>query len=1105
MARTGKYTHGKTKGTSDRQSSGRLSSAGGETSTPIKEFKISGSTNPSQPIRVSTNDYYRSQALTYPQAPQIKSFSEAPANDQNLKNLVKDLGEVNTKLQQFTPDFWNFQKAMDKAARGKAEEKAAESNTQLNAAKNALEKKAETDENASDSYGIFSSMDQRVERELVIVNAKNKGLALVSGFNDVALNDYNASSLDESRIDEQSGEIIPINPSTEEWSNYATNYFKNNIDNTAAYLELQPQIQAAIYSARRTLSKEHATYKDNKANSTFNTSIGSIIIEASTASQNKITGYTIDSDGDTPAQVIPGMNFSGAITDFNQKSGTSIKNYQKQVEPNALLTTIANGVILNSNTENLNDNADIALTLLKNTRIGAGNGQLLSEIVGGEQVLENMWELAIGAERNEAQRIRDGNNKNTAGNAARIDYANINQQDADLKTPEIDPILNGQDQRTVVVDDVEYYIDSGPNAINLSGVVSKIDQLLFDADKKFSTGIEAYEYRQELLRLKKQFLDTRTAGQREENYQWLKKRITENPDQATLNKSLLNYFFRTDRISRDQYGLLEPDININYTNEKSIFNDEMNGKNGGDGKIATATGYIEAYYRDKTGKTMKSFDEWDPEDKNAYLARVAKFKREANAIFLLPIPLEERLEKLNELTSKLDTEMQNASTKLKQNKTGINKDKNIQVGTNKDLTNNNEGDDNNNEGSTQFTYQTPKELITSLDGRLNGRGNDQQNSALATAVREDTLYSTPILVKQLEMIEEFAVVLENKNWTGKNLPFWNWVPTAETPVGSGFGTPQAKNLLPRALVYGPETKAILSRISKDMSPKEYFTLQAKLHNRPLSAKFYERLDRVFPDERNDQFQFEGAKKNNEVSSSILDRGTLVASTDLTGVLKKEPTPPPRIDPSDNTELYPEGIETGSYTLPKDVTDDKEFVSAVEKLSSDLDIPVNYLWAVMGFETGGTYDPGQYNIGKDGTKESGSGAVGLIQFMPDTLKEWGVTTEEAANMTRVEQLELVAKHLKRWTRPGDDFKDVYMSILFPVAAGKPNDYVLFTKGTKEKPNTRYDQNSGLDKNGDGTITKEEAASSILQYLPPLPVKEVPKNKDSSTIGGRSNIA
>ena len=60
------------------------------------------------------------------------------------------------------------------------------------------------------------------------------------------------------------------------------------------------------------------------------------------------------------------------------------------------------------------------------------------------------------------------------------------------------------------------------------------------------------------------------------------------------------------------------------------------------------------------------------------------------------------------------------------------------------------------------------------------------------------------------------------------------------------------------------------------------------------------------------------------------------------------------------DLYPEGIEAGSYVLPKDVTDDKEFVSAVEKLSTELKIPVNYLWAVMGFETGGTFDPAQKN-------------------------------------------------------------------------------------------------------------------------------------------------
>ena len=240
----------------------------------------------------------------------------------------------------------------------------------------------------------------------------------------------------------------------------------------------------------------------------------------------------------------------------------------------------------------------------------------------------------------------------------------------------------------------------------------------------------------------------------------------------------------------------------------------------------------------------------------------------------------------------------------------------------------------------------------------------------------------------------------------------------------------------------------------------------------------------------------------EISSRTDDPGVLIASgTGLEpGMI---PGPPPRIDPGENKKLYPEGIETGNYILPTDVSNDKEFVAEVEKLSNDLDIPVNYLWAVMGFETGGTYDPGQYNLGPDRTKESGSGAVGLIQFTPETLKEWGVTTEQAAKMTRLEQMKLVKKHLTRYIKPGDDFRDVYMSILFPAALGKPNDFVLFGKGAmKGYTDTAYEQNKGLDKNGDGSVTKEEAASSIPQYLLSSPVL---KKKESSTISGGSDIA
>ena len=549
-------------------------------------------------------------------------------------------------------------------------------------------------------------------------------------------------------------------------------------------------------------------------------------------------------------------------------------------------------------------------------------------------------------------------------------------------------------------------------------------------------------------------------------------------------------------------------------------------------------------------------DQWDKEDRDAYEKEKAQFRTDAANIFKEKIPWADRVEKLNQLLQTTKTEYQDKWKEYKESQTGLGNDGNqVRIGddNNQGKTTEDKEDKDNKEknevpsdykisaekripdlnklktylsdmkedNKQSFVFQTPRELINSLEGGLDGRGNPQQNSSLVTAARTETLYSSPILAHQLNQIEDLAIVLENKNMDGNSLNVWGWIQGADAIDVDSFPKeplkierdgflilPHENNRIPpgpRALSYTREMPAILGRINKDMSPKEYFINQAKLHNLPLTPKFYERLDRVFPDERNDQFQFEEVKKNNKIGSTISDQETLIASTDLSGILKKESTPPPRIDPSEDKDLYPEGIETGNYKLPKHVTRDKEFVSAVEKLSTELKIPVNYLWAVMGFETGGTYNPAEYNKGPDGTKESGSKAVGLIQFMPATLKEWGVTTEQAAKMTRVEQLELVKKHLKRWTRPGDDFRDVYMSILFPVAAGKPNDYVLFTKGTKEKPNISYNQNIGLDKNKDGTITKEEAASSILQYLPPLPIKEVPKNKESSIIETKSNIA
>lgn len=126
-----------------------------------------------------------------------------------------------------------------------------------------------------------------------------------------------------------------------------------------------------------------------------------------------------------------------------------------------------------------------------------------------------------------------------------------------------------------------------------------------------------------------------------------------------------------------------------------------------------------------------------------------------------------------------------------------------------------------------------------------------------------------------------------------------------------------------------------------------------------------------------------------------------------------------------------------------------------------------LLAVMDFETGGTFDTGVKNA-------AGSGATGLIQFMPKTAEALGTTTEELAKMGRVQQMEYVFKYLDQfnvnWRQAEVD--DVYMAVLYPAAINKPDGFVLFRSGT-----TAYEQNAGLDTNGDGTVTKFEAASKV----------------------------
>lgn len=147
---------------------------------------------------------------------------------------------------------------------------------------------------------------------------------------------------------------------------------------------------------------------------------------------------------------------------------------------------------------------------------------------------------------------------------------------------------------------------------------------------------------------------------------------------------------------------------------------------------------------------------------------------------------------------------------------------------------------------------------------------------------------------------------------------------------------------------------------------------------------------------------------------------------------------------------------------------QEFMDRMEKMRVKFGWTirhVGWLMACIAFESGETFRPDIRNA-------AGSGATGLIQFMPTTALDLGTTTADLAKMTAVEQLDYVEKYFKPYYKRINSLSDMYLAILLPKYVGKPEDSVLFSQGT-----VAYRQNSGLDKNSDGKITKAEAAAKV----------------------------
>jgi len=150
--------------------------------------------------------------------------------------------------------------------------------------------------------------------------------------------------------------------------------------------------------------------------------------------------------------------------------------------------------------------------------------------------------------------------------------------------------------------------------------------------------------------------------------------------------------------------------------------------------------------------------------------------------------------------------------------------------------------------------------------------------------------------------------------------------------------------------------------------------------------------------------------------------------------------------------------------------DPDFKKKLEKVAAALGTTPNAMLAVMKQESG--VNPAAQN-------KSG-GATGLIQFMPDTARRLGTTTDDLRKMDGVQQLDYVYKYYKM-TGVGDGSAgDLYMATFMPKYIGYPDNHVLGADGDAGFSGAVYRQNKGLDRNHDCKITVGDVKSSVQRF-------------------------
>lgn len=142
----------------------------------------------------------------------------------------------------------------------------------------------------------------------------------------------------------------------------------------------------------------------------------------------------------------------------------------------------------------------------------------------------------------------------------------------------------------------------------------------------------------------------------------------------------------------------------------------------------------------------------------------------------------------------------------------------------------------------------------------------------------------------------------------------------------------------------------------------------------------------------------------------------------------------------------------------------QFLDAHPELNAD------YLSAIIAQESG--FNPAIVN--------PQSGASGLLQWMPSTAPLFHTTVQAIRGETDVEQLSLVGQYFARYPHALAP-RDLYLAVFYPSKIGHPDDEVIATDDPSTKAYKVWEENKGLDLNGDGELTVGEVRDSITRRV------------------------